>query len=130
MTPDTRIALFRGKEIRKLIHKGEWWFSVVCVCAVLTESVDPGSYWRKLKQRLGEEGNQLVTICHELKISVPDVKMRLPDCANTEKAFRIIQSIPSPKAKPFKRWFAKVGDVKSTSTIKVWKSHRKTYGIT
>ncbi len=105
----THIALFRGKEIRKIIHQDEWWFSVVDVCAVLTESPDAGAYWRKLKQRLTEEGSEVVTFCHGLKLSAPDGKMRETDCANTEGCFRIIQSIPSPKAEPFKRWLAKVG---------------------
>ncbi|MFH1540719.1 MAG: Bro-N domain-containing protein [Elusimicrobiota bacterium] len=105
----TKIAVFRNKEIRKTIHKNEWWFSVVDVCAVLTDSVDAGAYWRKLKQRLQEEGSEVVTFCHGLKLPAPDGKMRETDCANTEGIFRIIQSIPSPKAEPFKRWLAKVG---------------------
>ena len=103
------IAVFRGKEIRKTIHNDEWWFSVVDVCAILTESADPGAYWRKLKQRLKQEGSEAVTFCHGLKLMAPDGKMRNTDCANTEGTFRIIQSIPSPKAEPFKRWLAKVG---------------------
>ena len=106
---ETNIAVFRGKEIRKTIHDNEWWFSVVDVCAVLTESADPGAYWRKLKQRLKKEGSEVVTFCHGLKLMAPDGKMRNTDCANTEGIFRIIQSIPSPKAEPFKRWLAKVG---------------------
>ncbi|MCK9196046.1 MAG: Bro-N domain-containing protein [Syntrophales bacterium] len=106
---ETKIALFRGKGIRKTIHKNEWWFSIVDVCAILTESADAGAYWRKLKQRLREEGSEVVTFCHGLKLTAPDGKMRETDCANTEGIFRIIQSIPSPKAEPFKRWLAKVG---------------------
>jgi DNA-damage-inducible protein D len=105
----TKIAVFKGQKIRKTIHKDEWWFSVVDVCEVLTESPDAGAYWRKLKQRLKEEGSQVVTFCHGLKLKAPDGKMRDTDCANTEGMFRIIQSIPSPKAEPFKRWLAKVG---------------------
>ena len=105
----TSIAVFRGKEIRKIIHNDEWWFSVVDVCAVLTRSADPGAYWRKLKQRLKQEGSEAVTFCHGLKLVAPDGKFRKTDCANTEGIFRIIQSIPSPKAEPFKRWLAKVG---------------------
>lgn len=105
----TKIAIFRKKEIRKTIHKDEWWFSVVDICEVLTDSVDAGAYWRKLKQRLQKEGNEVVTICHGLKLQAPDGKMRETDCANTEGVFRIIQSIPSPKAEPFKRWLARVG---------------------
>ncbi len=105
----TKIAVFKGKQIRKIIHNNEWWFSVVDVCAVLTESSDAGAYWRKLKQRLSEEGSEVVTKCHGLKLPAPDRKMRETDCANTEGIFRIIQSIPSPKAEPFKRWLAKIG---------------------
>ncbi|MBS3918495.1 MAG: Bro-N domain-containing protein [Deltaproteobacteria bacterium] len=106
---ETNISVFKGKEIRKTIHNNEWWFSIVDVCAVLTESADAGAYWRKLKQRLREEGSEVVTLCHGLKLLAPDGKMRETDCANTEGIFRIIQSIPSPKAEPFKRWLAKVG---------------------
>ncbi len=104
-----KIAIFEGKKVRRTIHNNEWYLSVVDVCEVLTESVDAGAYWRKLKQRLAEEGNQPVTFCHGLKLEAPDGKMRETDCANTEGIFRIIQSIPSPKAEPFKRWLAKVG---------------------
>jgi len=106
---NTHIAIFRGREIRKAIHNKEWWFSVVDICEILTDSVDAGAYWRKLKQRLKEEGSEVVTNCHGLKLTAPDGKMRETDCANTEGLFRIIQSIPSPKAEPFKRWLAKVG---------------------
>ena len=105
----TKIALFQKKEIRKTIYKNEWWFSIVDICGVLTESINSGSYWRKLKQRLSEEGSEVVTFCHGLKVLAPDNKMRETDCANTEGIFRIIQSIPSPKAEPFKRWLARVG---------------------
>ncbi len=106
---ETSIAVFRGKDIRKTIHENEWWFSVVDVCGVLTESQDAGAYWRKLKQRLNAEGSEVVTFCHGLKLPALDGKMRQTDCANTEGIFRIIQPIPSPKAEPFKRWLAKVG---------------------
>ena len=106
---ETNIAVFRGKEIRKIIYKNEWWFSIVDVCSVLTQSADAGAYWRKLKQRLNKEGSEVVTFCHGLKLTAPDGKLRETDCANTEGVFRIIQSIPSPKAEPFKRWLAKVG---------------------
>jgi len=105
----TKIAVFKGKGIRKAIHKNEWWFSVVDVCEALTESPDAGAYWRKLKQRLKEEGSEVVTFCHGLKLEAPDGKMRTTDCADTEGIFRIIQSIPSPRAEPFKRWLAQVG---------------------
>lgn len=105
----TKIAVFRGQKIRKIIFKNEWWFSVVDVCGVLTESSDSGAYWRKLKQRLNEEGSEVVTFCHGLKLEAPDGKKYETDCVNTEGVFRIIQSIPSPKAEPFKLWLAKVG---------------------
>ena len=105
----TRLSIFQKKEIRKTIHNDEWWFSVVDVCGILTNSLNPGAYWRKLKQRLIAEGSEVVTNCHELKLRAPDGKMRNTDCANTETMFRLIQSIPSPKAEPFKRWLAKVG---------------------
>ncbi|RZB31991.1 MAG: hypothetical protein SRB1_01610 [Desulfobacteraceae bacterium Eth-SRB1] len=84
-------------------------FSVVDVCDVLTKSTDPGAYWRKLKQRLKQEGSEAVTFCHGLKLVAPDGKFRKTDCADTEGIFRIIQSIPSPKAEPFKQWLAKGG---------------------
>ncbi|WP_298268696.1 Bro-N domain-containing protein [Geobacter sp.] len=106
---ETKLVVFQGKEIRKTLHNGEWWFSVADVCGVLTDSADAGAYWRKLKQRLNEEGSEVVTFCHGLKLVAPDGKLRATDCANTEGIFRIIQSIPSPKAEPFKRWLAKVG---------------------
>ncbi|MCI2424841.1 Bro-N domain-containing protein [Candidatus Acetothermia bacterium] len=106
---NTKIALFKGKKIRRIVYQNEWWFSVVDVCEVLTDSADAGAYWRKLKQRLKEEGSEVVTFCHGLKLEAPDGKMRETDCADTEGVFRIIQSIPSPKAEPFKRWLAKIG---------------------
>jgi DNA-damage-inducible protein D len=105
----TKIVLFKNQKIRKTIHNNEWWFSVVDVCGALTDSPDAGAYWRKLKQRLVEEESQVVTFCHGLKLMAPDGKFYETDCANTEGVFRIIQSIPSPKAEPFKRWLAKVG---------------------
>ena len=105
----TKLAIFKGKKVRKTIHNNEWWFSVVDVCGALTESADAGSYWRKLKQRLIRDGSEVVTFCHGLKLEAADGKKYQTDCANTEGIFRIIQSIPSPKAEPFKRWLAKVG---------------------
>ncbi len=106
---ETKIAVFKDKKVRRTIYDDEWWFSVVDVCGVLTDSVDVGAYWRKLKQRLKEEGSQVVTNCHGLKLEALDGKKYLTDCANTEGIFRIIQSIPSKKAEPFKRWLSKVG---------------------
>ncbi|MDD2337305.1 MAG: Bro-N domain-containing protein [Geobacteraceae bacterium] len=106
---EMKLVVFQNKEIRRILHYGEWWFSVVDVCGVLTESADAGAYWRKLKQRLKAEGSEVVTNCHGLKLEAADGKKYSTDCANTEGIFRIIQSIPSPKAEPFKRWLAKVG---------------------
>jgi prophage antirepressor-like protein len=104
-----KIVVFESKKIRSIWYNEEWYFSVVDVCGALTDSPDPGAYWRKLKQRLNEEGSQIVTFCHGLKLEAPDGKMRETDCANTKGMFRIIQSIPSPKAEPFKLWLAQVG---------------------
>lgn len=109
MTQHTSIALFESKTIRKIWQDDQWFFSVVDITSALTESPDPGAYWRKLKQRLIDDGSEVVTFCHGLKLMAPDGKMRETDCANTEGILRIIQSIPSPKAEPFKRWLAKVG---------------------
>lgn len=87
----------------------EWYFSVVDVVSALTGSVDGRKYWNKLKQRLKEEGNETVTNCHQLKMPAGDGKMRMTDAATTEQLLRIIQSVPSPKAEPFKLWLARVG---------------------
>ncbi len=109
---NTKIALFKGKTIRRVIYQNEWWFSVVDVVQALIDQLDDykaRKYWNKLAQRLRDEGSEVVTNCHRLKLQAPDGKMRETDCADTEGIFRIIQSIPSPKAEPFKRWLAKVG---------------------
>ena len=106
------IVSFEDKKIRRVEYNGEWYFSVVDVVAVLVESQskDKGAYWRKLKQRLILEGaDEVVTKCHELKLTALDGKKYATDCANLETMFRIIQSIPSPKAEPIKQWLAKVG---------------------
>ena len=106
---DNKLVVFQDKKIRRIMVDDEWYFSVVDVVAALTDSLDPGAYWRKLKQRLTAEGSQVVTFCHGLKLQAPDGKMRITDCANVKGMFRIIQSIPSPKAEPFKQWLAQVG---------------------
>jgi hypothetical protein len=107
---NNKIAIFKGKEIRKIIYQNEWWFSVVDVVRALTGSVDARDYWYRMKIRVKDEENfEPSTICRQLKLEAPDGKMRETDCANTEGMFRIIQSIPSPKVEPFKRWLAKVG---------------------
>ena len=106
----TKIAVFRGKDIRRTIHNNEWWFSVVDVVEVLSDSVNPRDYWYKMKIRVkDDDGVELSTFCRQLKLESSDGKKYSTDCANTEGVFRIIQSIPSPKAEPFKRWLAKVG---------------------
>lgn len=106
----TKIALFKGKTIRKTLYQNEWWFSVVDVVEALVESFDANDYWYRMKIRVKDEDKiELSTICRRLKLLAPDGKMRETDCADTEGIFRIIQSIPSPKAEPFKRWLAKVG---------------------
>jgi len=106
---ETSVAVFKGKEIRKTIHKSEWWFSVSDVVEALTDSADPKQYIKKMRRRDPELNSYWGTICTPLEITAPDGKMRETNCANTEGIFRIIQSIPSPKAEPFKRWLAKVG---------------------
>ncbi len=106
---ETKISVFRGKEIRKTLHQDNWWFSVSDVVEVLTDSADPKQYIKKMRQRDPELNSYWGTICTPLEILASDGKMRATNCANTEGIFRIIQSIPSPKAEPFKRWLAKVG---------------------
>ena len=113
MSVHTQIKIFEEKKVRTIwdAEKEEWYFSVVDVVAVLTESIDfltARKYWNKLKQRLKEEGNETVTNCHQLKLPAADGKKRLTDVATTEQLFRLIQSIPSPKAEPFKLWMAQV----------------------
>lgn len=110
MKKETAINLFEQKQVRSVWSEEEekWYISIVDVIAVLTDSVDSGAYWRKLKQRLKSEGNETVTNCHGLKMRASDGKMRMTDVADTEQLFRLIQSVPSPKAEPFKLWLAKV----------------------
>jgi hypothetical protein len=105
------IKLFETKHVRSLwdAEQEAWFFSIVDVIGVLTDSADAGAYWRKLKQRLKAEGNETVTNCHGLKMTAPDGKQRLTDVADTEQLLRLIQSIPSSKAEPFKQWLARVG---------------------
>ena len=105
------ISLFEEKQVRRAWNAREekWMFAIVDVIAILTESADPGAYWRKLKERLKKEGNETVTNCHGLKMTAADGKQRMTDVADTEQLLRLIQSVPSPKAEPFKRWLAKVG---------------------
>ncbi|MDR1114123.1 MAG: Bro-N domain-containing protein [Candidatus Margulisbacteria bacterium] len=113
------IQPFEGRKIRTAWNeeKEEWYFAIVDVVAALTQSVDPGAYWRKLKERLKDEGNETVTNCHSLKLRAADGRMRLTNVANTEQLLRLIQSIPSPKAEPFKLWLAMVGKERIDETI-------------
>jgi hypothetical protein len=108
---ENKIAVFKGKTIRRTMHKGEWWFSIIDIVDVLTGSSIAKRYWSDLKRQLVEtEGfSQPYEKIVRLKLEAPDGKLRETDCSNTETLFRIIQSIPSPKAEPFKRWLAKVG---------------------
>ena len=113
MTKKQAIQLFEERKVRTIWddEHEKWYFSIVDVCGVLTDSKDiltARKYWNKLKQRLKEEGNETVTNCHQLKLRAADGKMRMTDVADTEQLFRLIQSIPSPKAEPFKQWMAQV----------------------
>lgn len=110
MTQKQAIQLFEEKRVRTAwdTEKEKWWFSIVDVVAVLTDSPNPRNYWKVLKHRLIKEGNETVTNCNRLKLLAEDGKKRLTDVADTEQLFRIIQSIPSPKAEPFKQWMARV----------------------
>jgi len=106
---ETKVAVFKGKQIRKIIFQNEWYFSIIDIIEVLTDSEKPRDYWYRMKQREKEaSGIELSTFCRRLKLESTDGKKYLTEIVNTESAFRIIQSIPSPKAEPFKRWLAKV----------------------
>lgn len=110
MNEKTAIKIFEDKKIRTSWNDKDekWYFAIVDVIAILTESSNPQTYWRVMKKRLSEEGNETVTNCNALKMVAADGKMRMTDVADTEQLFRLIQSIPSPKAEPFKLWIAKV----------------------
>ena len=110
MDKNEKIAIFKGKQVRRAIHNNEWWFSVIDAVEILTGSSIAKRYWSDLKVKLVKEGfSEAYEKIVRLKMKASDEKMRETDCANTETLFRIIQSIPSPKAEPFKRWLAKVG---------------------
>jgi DNA-damage-inducible protein D len=111
MAQETAIKLFESKQVRSVWdpEKGKWYFSIVDVVEILTESPNPRKYWSVLKSRLKKEGSQLTTDCSQLKLRAADGKYYLSDVADTEQLLRLIQSIPSPKAEPFKRWLARVG---------------------
>ena len=106
---DSKLVVFQNNEIRRILHNGEWWFSIADVVEVLSDSNDVRQYVKRMRQRDPELDSYWGTICTPLELIAPDGKMRATNCANTEGIFRIIQSIPSPKAEPFKRWLAKVG---------------------
>ena len=119
MDNNDKIQIFEDKKIRTAWNEEteEWYFSVVDVIAVLTDSPNPATYWRVLKKRLKDEGNETVTSCNGLKMTAADGKKRMTDVADTEQLLRIIQSIPSPKAEPFKMWLAQVGRERIEETI-------------
>lgn len=110
MTKKEALQIFENRKVRTIWddEREEWYFSVVDVIAVLTDSADPANYWKVLKNRLKKEGNETVTNCNRLKMRAADGKMRLTDVVETQQLFRLIQSIPSPKAEPFKQWIAQV----------------------
>ena len=110
MSTITKISIFEGSQIRRIFFENEWWFSVIDIIAFLTDSKKPRDYWYAMKVReKSTSGSELSTICRQLKLEASDGKKYVTDCANTEGIFRIIQSIPSPKAEPFKLWLAKIG---------------------
>lgn len=118
LSENKELVLFENSKIRRQKYNDEWYYAIVDIVEILTESNNPQAYWRKLKQRLNEEGSEFVTICHELKlVSKKDGKRYKTDCANRETIFRLIQSIPSPNAEPFKIWFAKLAEERILETI-------------
>ena len=125
MDNKNKIQLFKNKKIRTAWdeEKETWYFSIVDVIAVLTDSNNPQTYWRVMKKRLKDEGNETVTNCNGLKMKAADGKMGMTDVANTEELLRIIQSIPSPKAEPFKMWLARVGSERIDETIDLLIEH-------
>ena len=114
MTKKEALKMFEERKVRTVWDdkQEKWYFSIVDVVEVLTDSADASAYWRKLKQRLKQEGNETVTNCHGLKMRAADGKMRMTDVADTEQLFRLMQSIPSPKAEPFKQWMAQVASTR------------------
>jgi len=109
VSKENALIVFEDKKIRRIWHNDEWYFSVIDIVGILVDSEDPRNYWKVTKHRLNEEGSEVVTKCNQLKLIAQDGKYYNTDCANTEVIFRIIQSISSPKAEPFKRWLAQVG---------------------
>lgn len=110
MQENKELVLFENRKIRRQMYNGEWNYSIVDIIGILTESKEPNTYWRVMKKRLLDEGNESVTNCNTLKMIAKDGKMRATDCANRETIFRIIQSVPSPNAEPFKLWFARLAE--------------------
>lgn len=111
------MVLFESNKIRRQMYNGEWNYSIVDIIEILTGSKDPNTYWRVMKRRLAEEGNESVTNCNSLKMVAKDGKLRQTDCANRETIFRLIQSIPSPNAEPFKLWFARLAEERIQEVI-------------
>lgn len=113
------IAIFEDQPVRRTWNAKEekWYFSVVDIIGVLSQSSDPRNYWKVLKNRLNKEGSEVVTKCNQLKMIAPDGKMRETDAADVETIFRLVQSVPSPKAEPFKLWLAKVGYERMQETV-------------
>ena len=111
------MVLFESNKIRRQMYNGEWNYSIVDIIEILTGSKDSSTYWRVMKKRLSEEGNESVTNCNSLKMVAKDGKLRQTDCANRETIFRLIQSIPSPNAEPFKLWFARLAEERIQEVI-------------
>lgn len=112
------LILFENNKIRRQMYNGEWNYAIADIIEILTESKDPNTYWRVMKKRLLEEGNESVTNCNELKVaSKKDGKRYKTDCANRETIFRLIQSVPSPNAEPFKLWFARLAEERIQEVI-------------
>ncbi|MBW2966826.1 Bro-N domain-containing protein [Candidatus Woesearchaeota archaeon] len=109
MMKENKIIVFQDKKIRRIWHKEEWWFSIIDIIDALDASTRPRKYWSDLKKKLNEEGFGVSDYIGQLKLNAEDGRLRETDCVNTKSAFRIIQSIPSKKAEPFKRWLAQVG---------------------
>ena len=122
---NTSLVIFQGKQFRRLWYNNGWYYSVIDIIAFLTDQEDfqtARKYWNKLSQRLREEGSEVVTNCHQLKLPAPDGKLRETDCANTKSLFRIIQSVPSKKAESLKLWLAQVGYDREDAEKRIGKS--------
>ena len=127
---ESQLAVFEGKRIRKTIHQGEWWFSIIDVIGALVGDDRPRKYWNDWKKKLSQEGyDQLSDKTGQLKMPSADGKLYATDCANTETMFRIIQSIPSPRVEPLKRWLARVGKERIEYAILTNEIMQGTFGM-